>query len=202
MNVESGETMRAAGLKAIATVLESTAVLIKSKHPSNQKLIDKIANRIKGFISKSVSLSVVFTSKPPPFNSFRSHPRSSFAGLLLLIKGPCHLLFHPLRPIPFPLFPSFQPPHPNEQIHLTPNLSPDAQKYVLCQYNVPRSLLAEATRITPGKRAPTVTALEAVDWVAISSMVPRKQVAPVMDALTEIGATDILVLKIENSRTE
>lgn len=50
---ESGETMKAAGLKAIDTVVDSTAVLIKSKHPSNQKLVDMIASRISGVISKS-----------------------------------------------------------------------------------------------------------------------------------------------------
>lgn len=44
--------MKAAGLKAIDTVVESTAVLIKSKRPSNQKLVDLIASRIKGVISK------------------------------------------------------------------------------------------------------------------------------------------------------
>lgn len=45
--------MKAAGLKAIDTVVESTATLIKSKHPSNQKLVDKIASRIRGVISES-----------------------------------------------------------------------------------------------------------------------------------------------------
>ena len=43
--------MRAAGLKAISTVVESTAVLIKSKHPSDHKLVDLIASRIRGVIS-------------------------------------------------------------------------------------------------------------------------------------------------------
>jgi len=51
--VESGETMRAAGLIAIATVVESTAVLIKSKQPSDPKLIELITSRIRGVISKS-----------------------------------------------------------------------------------------------------------------------------------------------------
>jgi len=51
--VESGETMKAAGLKAVDTVVESTAVLIKSKKTSNDKLVDLIAARIKGVISKS-----------------------------------------------------------------------------------------------------------------------------------------------------
>lgn len=55
---ESGETMKAAGLKAIDTVVESTATLIKSKHPSNQKLVDMIASRISGVISKSPFPSV------------------------------------------------------------------------------------------------------------------------------------------------
>lgn len=42
--------MRAAGLKAIDTVVESKAVLIRSKHPSNQNLVNKVARRIDGYI--------------------------------------------------------------------------------------------------------------------------------------------------------
>lgn len=81
-----------------------------------------------------------------------------------------------------------------------------AQRYVLCQYNIPRQLLPKATEITPGRRAPTVTALdrgrgEGEEWVAVSSMVVKKEVAGAMDRLTGVGATDILVLGIENSRT-
>lgn len=57
-------------------------------------------------------------------------------------------------------------------------------------------------RITPGKRAPTVTALEAPGWVAVSVMVEKKQIANKMDELTEVGATDILVLEIANSRAD
>lgn len=119
--------MRAAGLKAIATVVESTAVLISSKHPSDAKLVSVITNRIKGVIT--------------------------------------------------------------------------AQKYVLCTYNVERKNLAEASKITPGKRAPTVQNLEEEGWVAVSVMVGRSKIASVMDDLTEMGATDILVTKIDNSRT-
>lgn len=45
--------MKAAGLEAIDTVVESKAVLIRSKHPSNPELVDKIAGRIRGVIGKS-----------------------------------------------------------------------------------------------------------------------------------------------------
>lgn len=78
---------------------------------------------------------------------------------------------------------------------------PAAQKYVLCQYNIQREKLPAATKITPGKRAPTVTALEEEGWVAVSSMVEKKAIATVMDQLTAVGASDILVLNIANSRT-
>ncbi|KAL3961591.1 hypothetical protein ACCO45_003114 [Purpureocillium lilacinum] len=78
--VESGETMRAAGLKAIDTVVDSTAVLVKSRSPSNPEMLDLIASRIRGVIT--------------------------------------------------------------------------AQKYVLCQYNIERSRLPEATKITPGSELP------------------------------------------------
>ena len=119
--------MRAAGLKAISTVAESTAVLISSKHPSDPKLVSTITNRIKGVIT--------------------------------------------------------------------------AQKYVLCTYNVAIDLLPRTSKVAPGKRAPTVTRLEEEGWVAVSVMVERSKIASVMDELIDLGGTDILVTKIENSRT-
>lgn len=118
--------MRAAGLKAIDTVVSSTAVLISSKHPSDPKLVSKVTNRIRGVIT--------------------------------------------------------------------------AQKWVLCAYNVPRSLLPTVSKITPGRRAPTITSLEEDGWVAISVMIERSQLANKMDELAEVGAIDILVTNIENSR--
>lgn len=123
---ESGETMKAAGLKAIDTVVSSTAILVKSKRPSNPALVELIASRIRGVIT--------------------------------------------------------------------------AQKYVLCQYNVQRTALPDAVKITPGKRAPTINALEEEGWVAVSSMVEKKKIAVVMDDLTAVGATDILILDIANTR--
>jgi len=119
--------MKAAGLKAIDTVVESTAVLVKSRN-SNTDLLNLITSRIRGVIT--------------------------------------------------------------------------AQRFVLCQYNIPRSKLATASKITPGKRAPTITALEEPEWVAVSSMVEKKRIATVMDELIKVGATDILVLNIANSRTD
>jgi ATP phosphoribosyltransferase-like protein len=75
-----------------------------------------------------------------------------------------------------------------------------AKKYVLLNYNVPRSMLPEVVKITPGKRAPTVSPLEGKDWVAISVMVERKSAAQVMDSLEDRGASDILMFDIINSR--
>jgi len=118
--------MKAAGLKAIDTVIETSAILIKSKAPSNPALVDLIASRINGVIT--------------------------------------------------------------------------AQKFVLCQYNVPREKLAAAVKITPGKRAPTVTSLDEEGWVAVSAMVEKKRIATVMDELVQVGAQDVLVLDIHNTR--
>ena len=73
---------------------------------------------------------------------------------------------------------------------------------MLCQYNIHRSTHDAAVKITPGKRAPTITALEAPDWISISAMVLKADVATVMDDLTTVGATDILVLPIINTRTD
>ncbi|KAK6536093.1 ATP phosphoribosyltransferase (ATP-PRTase) (ATP-PRT) [Arthrobotrys megalospora] len=124
--VESGETMKAAGLAAISTVMTTEAVLIRSKQPRNPQLAELILSRIKGVIN--------------------------------------------------------------------------AKKYVLCSYNIPRTLLSVVHDITPGKRAPTITSLEEEGWVAVQAMVERSRVASVMDQLEEAGAHDILVLQISNSR--
>ena len=129
--------MRAAGLKAIETVMETEATLIAGKagsetgykHPEHASLINLITNRIAGVLA--------------------------------------------------------------------------ANKYVICQYNVPRQLLAEVVKITPGRRAPTISQLdngEGEKWVAISVMVEKKTVADVMDRLVKVGAHDILVIKLENCR--
>ncbi|KAI8909954.1 hypothetical protein DFJ77DRAFT_112113 [Powellomyces hirtus] len=75
-----------------------------------------------------------------------------------------------------------------------------AQKYVLCNYNISRASLAEAIKITPGKKAPTVSPLEDGDWVAVSSMVQKSSIADIMDQLEAVGATDILVFQIHNCR--
>lgn len=52
--VESGETMRAAGLHAIETILRSEAILIRSSRPASPvhaPLVDRIASRIAGVVA-------------------------------------------------------------------------------------------------------------------------------------------------------
>lgn len=118
--------MRAAGLKAIDTVVESTAVLVKSRSACKAEMVELIASRIRGVIT--------------------------------------------------------------------------AQRHVLCQYNIERSRLPQACKITPGKRAPTITTLDEDGWVAVSAMVEKKKIATVMDELSRVGASDIIVLDIHNTR--
>ncbi|KIY52955.1 HisG-domain-containing protein [Fistulina hepatica ATCC 64428] len=127
--VESGDTMRAAGLHAIATVLQTEAVLIKSsvpKHPHLAPLIQRLTARIAGVVA--------------------------------------------------------------------------AERYALCQYNISRDKLAAATAISPGRRAPTISALEEDNWVAVSVMVEKSRIATTMDELVSIGAEDVLVLNLDNCR--
>ncbi|CEP63458.1 ATP phosphoribosyltransferase LALA0_S08e02938g [Lachancea lanzarotensis] len=125
--VESGETMRAAGLIDIATVLETSAHLIESKNPrGDPELLQTIKSRIEGVMT--------------------------------------------------------------------------AHKYVSCQYNVPTSCLPEVLKITPGRRAPTISQIDDAGWVAVSAMIDRKQKGTVMDELKKKGAADIMVFEISNCR--
>ena len=75
-----------------------------------------------------------------------------------------------------------------------------ATKYVMIVYNVGVELLDEAVKITPGKRSPTITSLECGSVKSVSSLVLKKEISEKMDALQKVGATDILVLNINNSR--
>jgi ATP phosphoribosyltransferase len=75
-----------------------------------------------------------------------------------------------------------------------------ARSYSLLEYNIPQAKLAEAERITPGFKSPTVNRLEDPDWCAVRVMVPRKDVIAVMEKLESLGASAILETPIVNCR--
>jgi len=75
-----------------------------------------------------------------------------------------------------------------------------ARQYVLVDYDVEKSKLEAATRITPGIESPTVSPLHDPDWVAVRAMVPRADTNEVMDELYAVGARAILVTAIHAAR--
>ena len=75
-----------------------------------------------------------------------------------------------------------------------------ATKFVMVMYNVHVDILEAATKITPGKRSPTITSLDDANFKSVSSLVNSKDVNNIMDQLHDLGATDILVFDIKNSR--
>ncbi|QDV61926.1 ATP phosphoribosyltransferase [Crateriforma conspicua] len=75
-----------------------------------------------------------------------------------------------------------------------------ARDYSMVEYNIPRSKLPEAEKITPGYNSPTVNSLEDSDWCSVQVMVRRGEVAEVMDRLKSIGASAIFEMLIHNCR--
>ena len=75
-----------------------------------------------------------------------------------------------------------------------------AQKFVSCIYNAPENKLGELLKVTPGRRAPTISKIGDEGWVAVSSMIERSTKGVVLDELKRIGATDIMVFEISNCR--
>ncbi|EKX51212.1 hypothetical protein GUITHDRAFT_159337 [Guillardia theta CCMP2712] len=124
--VETGTTMRAAGLEIVETIMETEAVLIKNVNTPYPALVETIKKRIEGYQT--------------------------------------------------------------------------ATKYQMIQYNVQRENLEKALAITPGKRSPTVSALEESGWCAVSALVHKKDAAKIMDELERVGADSILIFSISNSR--
>ncbi len=74
------------------------------------------------------------------------------------------------------------------------------QQYLMLDYDCPRSVLDEATSITPGLESPTIAPLADPDWVAIRALVPRRGVNEIMDELAAIGAKAILASDIRFCR--
>ncbi len=75
-----------------------------------------------------------------------------------------------------------------------------ARSYSLLEYNIPRSKLPEAEKITPGFNSPTINPLEDPNWCAIRVMVRRNEVIEVMERLESLGASAILETQITNCR--
>lgn len=75
-----------------------------------------------------------------------------------------------------------------------------ARRYVLLDYDVPKSLVEKACTITPGLESPTISPLQKQDWVAVRAMVLRKETNQVMDQLWALGARGILVTDIHACR--
>ena len=75
-----------------------------------------------------------------------------------------------------------------------------ARQFVLMDYDVPLTLLDQATAVTPGIESPTISPLQDPTWVAVRAMVPRADTNHVMDELYEIGARAILVSAVHAAR--
>lgn len=126
--VETGTTMRAAGLEEVSTIMNTQAILIANPNSVNHELLPIATRRIEGYLT--------------------------------------------------------------------------ANRYVMVTYNVHRSSLRSACRITPGKRSPTITSLDEVNWVSVSALVEKKKAAAVMDDLQRIGAKDVLTKGLLCYRTD
>lgn len=75
-----------------------------------------------------------------------------------------------------------------------------ARNYVLVDYNVSRDNLAAAVEVTPGISSPTISRLHDSNWMAVRSMVLRKNVNQVVDELNRVGGTAILVTELMSCR--
>ncbi|CDO08741.1 ATP phosphoribosyltransferase [Mycolicibacterium cosmeticum] len=74
------------------------------------------------------------------------------------------------------------------------------QQYLMLDYDCPRSVLDQATAVTPGLESPTIAPLADPDWVAVRALVPRREVNAIMDRLAAIGAKAILASDIRFCR--
>ncbi|GAA1262608.1 ATP phosphoribosyltransferase [Kitasatospora nipponensis] len=75
-----------------------------------------------------------------------------------------------------------------------------ARRYVLMDYDIRAEKVTDAVALTPGLESPTVSPLHTEGWVAVRSMVLRKEAQRIMDDLWAIGARGVLVTNIHACR--
>lgn len=75
-----------------------------------------------------------------------------------------------------------------------------ARSYAMIEYDVPRTKVEAACLLTPGIESPTISPLAEDSWVAVKSMVKRKEVNEIMDKLKECGAKGIIITDIRTCR--
>lgn len=124
--VETGDTIREAGLKVVEKIFESEAVLVSKKDTKHDELVNLISERLQGIVY--------------------------------------------------------------------------ADDYALIEYNIKRDRLDEGESLTPGLKSPTIMPLEDEEWVAVKSVIKKKNSNELMDELKKIGACDILITSMVNCR--
>ncbi|MBM7825424.1 ATP phosphoribosyltransferase [Arcanobacterium pluranimalium] len=75
-----------------------------------------------------------------------------------------------------------------------------ARGYVLIDYDCKEEILSQAVKLTPGFQSPTISPLHDDGWIAVRSMVPKKDMNRVMDELYAAGARGIIVTPLLTSR--
>ncbi|QDV58811.1 ATP phosphoribosyltransferase [Rosistilla oblonga] len=75
-----------------------------------------------------------------------------------------------------------------------------ARDFSLLEFNIPKSALAAAEKITPGFKSPTINSLEDQEWCAVRVMVKRSEVISAMEQLESVGASAIMETEITNCR--
>lgn len=75
-----------------------------------------------------------------------------------------------------------------------------ARRYVMLDYDCPRTALAQACALTPGIESPTVSPLADDGWVAVRALVARTGLNRTMDKLKALGAVAILATELAACR--
>lgn len=75
-----------------------------------------------------------------------------------------------------------------------------AREYAMIEYDIPMQLLTQATVITPGIEAPTISPLKDPSWAAVKAMTKKKGLNFIVDELSDLGAKGIVVTDIRTCR--
>ncbi len=75
-----------------------------------------------------------------------------------------------------------------------------ARNYAMIEYDVEEKNLEKVCAITPGIESPTISPLANSGWVAVKSMIKRREANQIMDELYAAGARGIIVCDVKSCR--
>ena len=189
--VETGTTMRAAGLEEVAVLMNTQAVLISNPKTAYPELVETVRRRLAGYQTAQRFVMCTYNVHRDNLNEVRATPAATVAPAPHRHRAGSATPPAPRRQRRRVARPSALTAEARPQTRVAEPLVAEplvaAPAPLACPSRLPlspaplacpphrRACPAQASSITPGKRAPSVMNLDLSGWVSVSALVEKSK---------------------------